>query len=264
MFFFLLFSAAATAQERGDGSAEGGKRQRRVVHDRDRNDSKSREELKRERRENRRKFKITWNTPDGKPDTEYYRASPHGETDLGAKLGINFQEMVESPFSPSFNPGIVGGGYFRRFWGGSGVRAELLFNTASYTSQNPASYYAQHTPGTDTVTKSAFKTAYISVPAMFEQRCFHKLYLLFGPQYSLLISSSDKNGEFTKIYNKSNVFFKSEFSLVGGFEVQLPHSLRIGARYIKGLTDVNNNIYPKAYEAWTINAIQVSFSYRIY
>ncbi len=262
---FLLFSAAASAQERGDGSAEGGKREKRVVHDKnkDKYSDKSREERKRERRENRRKFKLTWNTPE-KTDAVSYKPSPHGETDLGAKLGFNFQEIVKSPFSPSFNPGVVAGGYFRRFWGRSGIRAELLVNTASYTSQNPAAYYVQHTTSTDTVTKSAFKTAYLSIPAMFEQRCSQKVYLLFGPQYSLLVSSSDKNGEFTKIYSKNNVFFKSEFSLVAGFEVQLPHAIRIGARYIKGLTDVNNNVYPKAYEAWTINAIQVAFSYRFY
>ena len=88
--------------------------------------------------------------------------------------------------------------------------------------------------------------------------------MLLGPQYSHLISSSDKNGEFTKIYGKNNVFYKSEFSMVGGFEIQLPHALRIGARYIKGLTDVNNSIYPKAYEAWTINTVQITFSYRLY
>jgi hypothetical protein len=259
----LLVSAASKAQERGDGIANGGKREKRVVHDNDKysNNNGDRGLFRRLKKE---KIKLTWNSPEEKTSPDYYRSSPRGETDLGVKLGLNFQEIIKSPFSPSFNPGIVAGGYCRRFWGGSGIRGELLVNTASYTSQNPADYYAPHKAGSDTVTKSAFKAAYISIPVMFEQRCFHKLYLLLGPQYSHLISSSDKNGEFTKIYGKSNVFYKSEFSMVGGFEVQLPQRLRIGARYIKGLTDVNNSIYPKAYEAWTINTVQITFSYRLY
>ncbi len=264
LLFSILFSAAAGAQERGDGSAEGGKRQKRVVHDNDKYQHSSTKSEGIFRRLGRHKIKLTWNTPESTTDSEYYRRSPRGETDLGVKVGLNFQEITKSPFSPSLNPGLVAGGYCRRFWGGSGIRGELLINTASYTSQNAASYYVPHIASTDTVTKSAFKAVYLSVPIMFEQRIRHKAYLILGPQYSYLISSTDKNGEFTKIYNKSNVFFKSEFSLVGGFEIQLPHALRIGARYIKGLTDVNNSVYPKAYEAWTINTVQISFSYRLY
>ena len=264
LLFSLLLAGAAGAQERGDGVADGGKREKRVVHD---HDKYQRHDTRNEgifMRLSKHKIKFSWNTPESIPDSEYYSRSPRGETDLGVKVGFNFQEMIKSPFSPSFNPGVVAGGYFRRFWGSSGIRGELLINTASYNSENPAAYYAPHTVGTDTTTKSAFKAMYISIPVMFEQKCFHKLYLLLGPQYSYLVSSSDKNGEFTKIYGKSNIFYKSEFSLVGGFEVQLPHALRIGARYVKGLTDVNNSIYPKAYEAWTMNAVQLTFSYRLY
>ena len=265
LLFLLTLSVATRAQERGDGSADGGKREKRVVRDHETWGGYDGEQRSKRLGGKRLKIRLKWNTPENSKKTDRpVRRWPHGETEIGAKLGLNFQELSQSPFSPSFNPGIVGGGYFRRFFGGSGVRVELLGSTASYTSQNPAAYYATHTAGTDTVTKSAFRGIYISIPAMFEQRAFKKLYLLFGPQYSRLISSSDKNGEFTKIYSKSNVFFKSEFSLVGGFEVQLPHALSIGARYVYGLTDVNNNIYPKSYLAWTINSIQATFSYRFY
>ncbi len=264
--FLITFSVVLKAQERGDGDANGGKREKRVVHDNDTYggyDSEGRNKNKYARR-GKFQLKLKWNSPEQAAGTKTHRPFPKGESDLGVKLGVNFQEIAHSPFSPAFNPGIVGGGYFRRFWGTSGMRAELLLSTGNYTSQDPAAYYATHTAGTDTVTKSAFSGIYISIPFMFEQRVSRKVYLLFGPHYSYLLSSSDKNGQFTKIYNKSNVFFRSEFSLVAGFEVQLPKALRVGARYVHGLTDVNNNIYPKAYLGWTINSIQATFSYRIH
>ncbi len=267
LLLVLLVSVAATAQERGDGEAAA----RRQIHDKDIIDGRG---SKGKGRAGSRSGAA--NANQGKNTTGVFRkfgndegeSEPapfsHGRTELGAKLGVNFQEMAKSPFSPNFAPGVVGGGYFRRYFRRTGLRMELLASTGSYTSQNPAAYYAEHTATMDTVTKSAFRAVYLSVPILFEQRIFRKVYVQVGPQISYLLSSKDKNGEFTKIYGRNDIFKKAEFSMLIGAEYQLPYKLRVGARYIKGLTDVNNSVYPKAYFAWTVNSLQVSVSYNLF
>ena len=264
LFLFLIVSVATNAQERGDGEAAA----KRQIHDKDIIDGRGRRSIRRANHDSHvnagkntkgvfRKF----GNDDAKSEPP---ETPHGRSELGAKLGVNFQELAKSPFSPAYKPGVVGGGYFKRYFRRTGIRMELFASTGSYSSQNPAAYYAQHTANMDTVTKSSFKALYISVPILFEQRMFHKAYLQIGPDITYLLSSSDKNGQFTKIYTKSDIFKKAEFSILFGAEYQLPYNIRVGARYIKGLTDVNNSVYPKAYFAWTINSLQVMASYTFF
>ena len=93
---------------------------------------------------------------------------------------------------------------------------------------------------------------------------FKDIYFELGPQYSYLLSYSEKNGAFSKIYGADDIFKKSEFSMVIGVEAKFDKKFKFDLRYIKGLTDVNNSVYPSAYLQWNINSIQATIAYKLY
>ena len=181
-----------------------------------------------------------------------YKPPVGGITDFGVKVGLNMQELVKSPFASQFKPGILGGIYARRYWDLIGIKADVLASTANYVT------------GGSAVPKSDFSTLYLSVPFALQIRVYHEIFVELGPQYSRLLTYKDKNSDYTKAYGKTDIFYKSEFSAFAGIDAQLPYNVRVNLRYIKGLTDVNNNVYPEAFYQWTINSIQLSFSYRLY
>ena len=255
LLFLLILCGTAHAQERGDGIAEGQKKDPvGVISGRSGSGIGSQGQSGSNRWFSKN---IDYANSPG-----YVRPFIKGLSDFGIKAGGNFQEMGTSPFTQQFTPGIVGGIYFRRFYRVTAFKIEALASSAHYESSQPAGYYTVH--ASDSVTKSSFKAMYISIPAMFELRLYRDLYIEVGPQYSYLLSSADKNGVFSKIYKQNDIFYKSEFSGLIGLEVNLPRKFKVDVRYIKGITDVNNSVYPKAYLQWQINSLQATLSYRLY
>ena len=185
-----------------------------------------------------------------------------GISDLGIKLGGDMQQMQHSPFGGQLSPGIIGGIYLRRFWRITALKVEALVNSAKYTSTQPAAEYATNHPS-DSTAKSIFKSVYLSIPALAELKVYHTIYLEVGPQYSYLLTYKDKNDAFTKIYGHNDIFHPSEFSGVLGAEMTINSKLKAEIRYVKGLTDVNNSVYPKAYLQWNVNSIQAMVSYKL-
>ena len=185
-----------------------------------------------------------------------------GLSEFGVKLGGNFQAVVHGPFTRSFKPGLVGGIYYRRYWRFTAVKVELLGSSAHYVSTQSAGVYAKHP--IDSTSKSFFRGKYLSIPVMGQLRVLDDVYIEFGPQYSYLLSYTEKNGAFSKIYGSDNIFKKAEFSLLIGAEARINKKMEFDIRYIKGLTDVNNSVYPSAYLQWNINSIQASLAYKLY
>jgi hypothetical protein len=72
-----------------------------------------------------------------------------------------------------------------------------------------------------------------------------------------MLSAKDNNSKEVKNYFKS-----SDIAAVGGVDVRLPFRLSAGARYVMGLTDVNNNTVPGFSDAWKNRSIQVYLGYR--
>ena len=143
LLLVLFVSVAATAQERGDGEAAA----RRQIHDKDVIDGRG---SKGKGIGHGRASTVNANT--GKNTTGLFRkfhndeadAEPplfsRGRTELGLKVGVNFQEMAKSPFSPTFTPGIVGGGYVRRYFRRTGIRGNCWYQPAAILPKTP-----QHT-----------------------------------------------------------------------------------------------------------------------
>ncbi len=170
------------------------------------------------------------------------------KVDLGIKVGGNFNQLAGTGFKKAYQPGIVGGVFVGVRKGKMGVRAEGLVSSAKYTYT-----YTATTDGT-------FKNIYLDIPLLFEYKIIPRLWAQVGPQFSNVISvSADPNppaGTDPKSY------FKSSFSGVLGLEAKLPAHLVVGARYILGITDVNDVSFGTAGGSWKTRTIQAYVGFR--
>lgn len=155
----------------------------------------------------------------------------------------------DSTWENDYNPGIAGGAFMqigRKF----SLRIEVLAATSRYTFK----YF------TDSLgNKGDFSALNINVPVLLQYKFFSVVCLQAGAQYGSLLSVKN-NGGYT---GDAKILFKSsELSLIGGIEAQLPLKFILGARYVYGLTDMNNNTIFYT-EPWKNSAIQAYIGYRI-
>ncbi len=169
------------------------------------------------------------------------------KVDLGLKLGANFNQLAGTSFKKAYQPGIVAGAFFGVRKGKFGGRIEGLVSSAKYTYTLTAT------------TNGTYKNLYLDIPLMFEYKLLNRLWAQAGPQYSKVLNSSTdlplSAGTVAKDY------FKPSFSGVLGLEARLPAHMRVGARYILGLTDIKNASVTAASGAWHTRTIQAYVGY---
>jgi hypothetical protein len=92
-----------------------------------------------------------------------------------------------------------------------------------------------------------------------EYKIVPRLWVQAGPQFNVLLSAKSDN----KLYDDPKKFFNtSSLNIVGGLEARLPAHLVAGARYILGLTDINNPSGSRTNEAWRTRTIQAYLGFR--
>jgi hypothetical protein len=168
------------------------------------------------------------------------------------KLGANFQATSGNFWDNKYNPGVTGGVIIGTHKNRIGVRGEVLIGMCTYQST-----YADSATGI----KPHLSGVTLTIPILLEYKVLPVLTLLAGPQYSNLISMKSTNIGL----GDPKVFFKaSEFSAVVGLEAKLPKNFLVGARFIAGLTDINNGqVTPAANESWKNTTFQGYVGYRI-
>ena len=180
---------------------------------------------------------------------------------MSVKAGGGLSVLASAPVKSAVGP--LAGLTISRNLGRAGVRLELLGSMFSYTTKFPASYYSLYSPGMDTVSKGEFQAIYGSAPLLVEYQFREKIQLLFGPQVSYLVTLTDKNNAFTKIYGEDKFLKKIDVSVVAGAEYTITKKLKAGARLVIGVTDVNNSIYYLVPRSWTTFGAQIALSYKI-
>lgn len=149
---------------------------------------------------------------------------------VGFKAGANIFKVDGKSFSDEFkfgyNLGAFAEIYFDKKWG---IQPELLWNQTNYrTGDNFDDLY----PGGKSDVEG--KLNYISMPILLTYRPVKILSLQVGPQFGIL-ASQDKD-----LLGETKEAFKSgDFSMLGGAQLNLG-SLRVGGRYVVGLTDIND------------------------
>ncbi len=172
---------------------------------------------------------------------------------LGAKLGANFSELHAANVTmirQGYKPSIVGGLFLSMRKGRYGGRIEGLLNPVNYTFAYNASQDGK------------YKNLYLDIPLLFEYRLFHWLWAQAGPQYSDVITVTAHPNP--RPATDPQTHFKSEFSAVIGLEAKLPAHLMLGARYILGVTNVNNQLVTEVPGSWKNRAAQVYVGFRFF
>ncbi len=165
---------------------------------------------------------------------------------IGAKLGVNMQQLnsdnsAAASFEKAFKAGVLGGVFLSVDKNKIGFRLEGLVKTAKFAVQGP--------------TDVSVNAAYLDIPLLFEYKVINRVWLQAGPQFSAMLSAKT-----TTDVDVKNNFKNSDVSAVAGLEVRLPMKLTVGARFIKGLVDVNN--IASSNEKMTNTSMQFSVGYR--
>lgn len=163
------------------------------------------------------------------------------KVDLGVKLGGNYQSFSGNVSDGASNLGLFGGAFFGIYKNKKGVQVEGLLKRAKIDFAGSSANYV--------------KSLYLDIPVMFTYHIIKRVRVEVGPQFGMLLTAEDKNGNDIK-----NSFASSDISAVGGVDVDLPFHLMLGARYVFGFTDVNKTIVST--ESTMSRSLQVHVGFR--
>jgi hypothetical protein len=169
---------------------------------------------------------------------------------VGLKAGANIFKVDGQSFKEEFKFGYNAGAFVQIPIGAKWeLQPELLWNQTNYRTGN--SFSSLYPEGKNDVEG---KLNYISIPILLTYKPVKLLSLQVGPQFGIL-ASQDKD-----LLGETKEAFKSgDFSVLGGAQVNLG-SLRVGARYVIGLTNIND-IDDK--EKWKNQGFQVYLGFAI-
>lgn len=180
--------------------------------------------------------------------------------DLGLKLGANLTSLSanewESGMKAGFHGGLFGGVNAKRFGG----QLEVLFSKVKYTG-NGVEFYKNYGPSNfnssaDSGKHGDFAVSYLSVPVLLNVKIGGPIWLQLGPQFSSLISVSDKN---KLLKDTKSLFNSGEVSGIVGLQLKLA-KVRAGVRYNIGLSDMSPSTVTSAWKQRTLQVyLGISF-----
>lgn len=131
------------------------------------------------------------------------------------------------------------------------IEPEVLFaqgNVATVNDSTGAIYNKNLTKA------SQIKMNYLSIPVLLGIKLTRNFSIQVGPQYSILLNQSKNLAQ-----NGEDAFKSGDFALVGGIQIKVT-KVRVYARYVLGLTDINN---VGDQEQWKSQSIQVGVGFAI-
>ncbi len=204
-------------------------------------------------------------------DNNYFKS------EFGVKVGLNYQMVAGSPWTPTLNSGIQAGVYKDFSRGKDGWRIELNFTEAHYVTVNSASYVPgykvqpSHPSDWDITSKGDFNAIYLRIPVLAQFRIYKALHFVVGPEVSQQITITDNNGAFSKDFGSaglSNIFMKTELMGTVGIEGKMKQRINLGIRMSLGLNSINkgastapNNF--RTYDGWKLWSVQGTFGFRL-
>ena len=169
---------------------------------------------------------------------------------IGVKAGTNLAQISGRSFEDGFQWGFSAGAFaelnITKKWG---IQPELLFNqTKTQTANNFNEVFDEGFNST------SVSLNYLSIPVLLSFRPIPVLSFQFGPQFGILMSTSQSITS-----NASSAFKSGDFSIVGGAQVNLG-GFKFGARYVSGLTNLDN---VTSVDTWKNENIQLYVGFRI-
>ncbi len=169
---------------------------------------------------------------------------------FGIKAGTNLSQITGRSFDQGFQWGFSAGAFaelnFTSKWG---IQPELLFNQTK--TQTASDFNEVFYEGFNSTSVSL---NYLSIPILVSYKIIPVLSIQVGPQFGILMSTSQ---DITS--NASKAFKSGDFSMVGGAQVNLG-GFKAGARYVYGFTNLDNvtNV-----DTWKNQNIQIYIGFRI-
>jgi len=189
------------------------------------------------------------------------------EVDLGLKVGANFSNINGKYWESGYKANFLGGLFLAVNGGKLGVNLEGLFSQSTYVTGDRFNeiYKDAFQTGKDSIKGGSFKVNYLSIPVLLNIKLFSRATIQLGPQFSGVASVQDKD----ELFKDAKGLFKSSFDGVIGVQLNLPAHLNIGARYIIGLSNINQEGDPKNAvgqsidDAWKQRSLQLHIGYSI-
>lgn len=177
----------------------------------------------------------------------------------GIKVGADFSTFRSETLdaNTSFFPtaGIFG---FVRPINKIGLRLEANINRVKMTTKDDFfTDYSSYLRDPLNRNVSDFSMLELSIPILAEYRVVRPLLLETGVQFSSILSVNDYNDIIT---DKKEFFKQSYLSWVIGGQFHLTRKISINARYIHGLSDINNT---NVSERWKVGRYQLSLQYHL-
>jgi len=149
---------------------------------------------------------------------------------FGIKGGADLHKLTGSTFSEKFSFGYHLGGFAEIGLSKKiALQPELYYSEVNYdTANNFRGIY----PNLSTIQNVSF--SYINIPILLDIKLNKAFMLQVGPQFGILVNSSQD-----LVSNGKDAFKKGDFSMVGGVQINLM-SFCIYGRYVAGLSDVSN------------------------
>ncbi|HEY0274134.1 MAG TPA: porin family protein [Chitinophaga sp.] len=170
----------------------------------------------------------------------------------GIKAGANLGKLDGTGYDDAFKLGYHLGGFAQvNLMKGFGVQGELIFSqSTTRTVDNFSDIYDGENLRED-ANGQKIKLNYLSIPVMVNIPLgTPRVKLQLGPQYSILVSNRN-------VIKASREAFKSgDFGVVGGLWFQLP-IINLSARYVIGLSDMNNFSEATDQSKWRNQSIQL-------
>lgn len=114
---------------------------------------------------------------------------------------------------------------------GFGIQPEVIFSqSTSQTGTDFSDIYTDFPHGDG----QKIKLNYLNIPVLANIKFNKALWLQLGPQYSILMNSHE-----SLVNNGKDAFKEGDFSAVAGLWLKLPLGLSASARYIIGLSNLN-------------------------
>lgn len=176
---------------------------------------------------------------------------------LGIKAGANLDKINGQAFDQGFKFGYNVGAFaelnFTPMWG---IQPELMFNQTNYrTGTEFSSIY----PGGVSDVKG--KLNRLTIPILLSFRPIPLLSLQAGPQFGIKLNKDEH-----LVNNAGDAFKSGDVALVAGAQLNILN-FKLGARYVWGLTDVDNYTSGNTNTttiSWKTQGAQVYAGFRIF
>ena len=153
---------------------------------------------------------------------------------FGVKLGGSWDNIYGDGWNNDYKMGYSAGLFLEKRGRTLGIQAEATFATGRYGFFSGVPDVKNH---------------YINLPLLLELKLLPKVYLQFGPQYSVLASSEFADGR------SSSIFSDGGFLGVVGCQFWLSRSFFAGGRYLFSMSNWNavsseNQWKPRSWQAY--------------